>query len=66
MEIKTTPPTPGTVQFQPAVNTAVEGTTATITVRRVGGSLGAATVDYATGSGTRLPAAQLAVRVWTL
>jgi CSLREA domain-containing protein len=52
LELKTMPPTPGTVRFLPAVFTSGEGTTATITAKRVGGSLGAATVDYAASNGS--------------
>jgi CSLREA domain-containing protein len=52
LELKTTPPTPGTVRFLPAVFTSGEGTTANITAKRMGGSLGAATVDYAAGNGS--------------
>ncbi len=46
-------PNPGTIGFLQAVFTAAEnGGTATITVRRGGGSLGAVSVNYATSSGT--------------
>jgi hypothetical protein len=46
------PAGPGTLQFSSATYGGNEGTTATITVNRVGGSDGAVSVDYATSDGT--------------
>ncbi len=43
---------PGTVQFSSTTFTGVEGTMATITATRTGGSGGALTVDFATSDGT--------------
>jgi outer membrane autotransporter protein len=46
-------PTPGTLQFSSATYTAVEtDSAATITVTRVGGSSGAASVNFSTSDGT--------------
>lgn len=45
-------PSPGTLQFSAASYTDLEGNTKSVTVNRVGGSLGAASVNYATGGGT--------------
>ena len=43
---------PGTVQFSSATFIGNEGTTATITVSRLGGTSGSISVDYATSNGT--------------
>ena len=43
---------PGVLQFAADAATGVEGSTATLTVTRTGGSLGALTVGYATVAGT--------------
>jgi CSLREA domain-containing protein len=46
-------PTPGTLQFSsPTYSVSEAGLTATITVTRIGGTVGAASVAYATSSGT--------------
>jgi hypothetical protein len=45
------PLVPGTLQFNNSAYSAAEGTSATITVNRTGGSLGSVTVDYATVAG---------------
>ena len=52
LEIQTTAPGPGTVEFSTATYTGFEGTTATVTAKRVGGGLGAISVDYATSDGS--------------
>ncbi|MCX6936962.1 MAG: hypothetical protein NTU80_03550 [Verrucomicrobia bacterium] len=44
--------TPGIVQFSTDAATGVEGTSTTLTVTRIGGSLGALTVGYSTVAGT--------------
>ncbi|HBC87923.1 MAG TPA: hypothetical protein DCZ94_13295 [Lentisphaeria bacterium] len=47
------PPPTGTIVFSSATYTVAEnGTTATITVKRTGGTFGAASVQYATSNGT--------------
>jgi CSLREA domain-containing protein len=52
LEITTTAPGPGTVEFSAPSFSANEGDTATVNVKRVTGGLGAISVDYATGNGT--------------
>lgn len=56
LDIATAAPTPGTVEFSSASFNGSEGSTATITANRVGGTLGAVSVDYATISGTAVGA----------
>ena len=56
LDIATAAPAPGTVEFSSASFNGSEGSTATITANRVGGTLGAISVDYATISGTAVGA----------
>ncbi|MCF6175120.1 MAG: hypothetical protein L3J71_05095, partial [Victivallaceae bacterium] len=70
-EVKTFtgPPVPpaGTLEFSAGTYTVAEdGTTATITVNRAGGSYGAVSVDYATGSGTASSGSDYTVASGTL
>ena len=46
---------PGTIEFSSATFNGDEGTMATITATRTGGTGGAVSVDYATGGGTATP-----------
>ncbi|MCF6177701.1 MAG: hypothetical protein L3J71_18245, partial [Victivallaceae bacterium] len=60
-------PTPGTLEFSAGTYAVAEdGTTVTITVNRAGGSYGAVSVDYATGSGTASSGSDYTVASGTL
>ena len=60
-------PVPGTLQFAAANYMVGEGSgTATISVTRIGGTTGAATVDYATSDGTATSGADYAANMGTL
>lgn len=61
-------PSPGTLQFSPGSYSRNEtgGGTVTISVSRVGGSSGAATVDYSTQDGTATAGADYAAAIGTL
>jgi CSLREA domain-containing protein len=52
LEVTTSAPGPGTMEFAPAAYTISEGGSAAITVSRVAGNVGAASVAYATSGGT--------------
>jgi CSLREA domain-containing protein len=52
LEIKTTAPGPGTVEFTAPASSDNEGALATVSVKRVTGGLGPISVDYATGNGS--------------
>jgi hypothetical protein len=62
------PSGPGTIQFRSSISSATEGTAATITVDRAGGSDGSISVSYSTSDGTATAADYTSVSgtlVWT-